>query len=415
MTLSHGRSRGQSGRVRIIIPIVLIVLIGASYGVWRYFSGTESTDDAQVDGHVYAVNARVGGTVVGVNVHENQVVEAGAVLVQIDDRDFKNTLSKAEADLRVSEAGYEEARTGLPITSSEATGRISRTEASLIHAHSGVDSAQKEFDVAQARLKLASARSAEVQTTYAKALKDLDRMKALVAKDEISQLQFDAAVAAADGAKAAVDSSKATIAEAESNMAAAQARVSEAKSTIGIAESDLETAKTAPQEVDATRARIATAAARIAQARAAIEQVKTNIEYAVVRAPVAGMVTRKNVELGQVVQAGQPLLAIVPLKEVWVTANFKETQLDHIRVGQSAEVRVDAYGGAMFKAHIDSISAATGAKFSLFPAENASGNYVKVVQRIPVKLLLDADTGADRVLRPGMSVVVKVLTQTLER
>jgi len=410
MTLSHGRFGGQSGRVRIILPIVLVVLAGGSYAAWRYFSGSESTDDAQVDGHVYAVNARVGGTVVAVNVHENQVVDAGAVLVQIDDRDFKNALSKAEADLRVSEAGYEEARAGLPITSSEATGRISRTEASLIHAKSGVDSAQKEFDVAQARVKLATARSAEMQTAYVKTSRDLERMKALIAKDEISQLQYDGAVGAVETAKAAVDSSKVAIAEAESTMAAAHAKVDEAKSAIGIAESDLETAKTAPQEVAATQARIGTAAARIAQARAAVEQVKTNIEYAVVRAPVAGMVTRKNVEIGQVVQSGQPLLAVVPSKEVWVTANFKETQLDHIRVGQTAEIRVDAYGGAMFRAHIDSISAATGARFSLFPAENASGNYVKVVQRVPVKLLLDADTGVDHVLRPGMSVVVKVQT-----
>lgn len=405
------RSQGQSGRIRIIIPILLVALIGGGYAVWRHFSGTESTDDAQVDGHVYAVNARVGGTLVAVNVHENEVVKAGAVLIQIDDRDFKNALAKAEADLGVAEASYEEARAALPVTSSEAGGRISHSQASLATAQAGVDPAQKEVEVAQARLKVAIARSAEAQTTVVKANKDLERMKALVVKDEISQWQYDGAVAAADSAKAAVDSSKASIAEAESSVAAAQSRVTAARSAIGIAQSDLDTAKTAPQEVAVTQARIATAASKVAQARAIIEEVKTNIDYAVVRAPVAGIVTRKNALPGQVVQAGQPLLAIVPSEEVWVTANFKETQLDQIRVGQTAEVRVDAYGSAVFKAHIDSISAATGGKFSLLPAENASGNYVKVVQRVPVKLLIDGGVDAAHALRPGMSVAVKVLTQ----
>lgn len=410
MTRSQSRFNGQSGRIRIIIPIILVVLIGGGYAVWRHFAGTESTDDAQVDGHVYAVNARVGGPIVLVNAHENDIVEAGAVLYQIDDRDFKNALSKAEADLGVADAAYQEARAGLPVVSSDVGGRISRSQATLVHAQTGVEAAQKEIDVAQARLKLATARSAEVQTTYAKAVKDLDRMKLLIAKDEISQIQYDAAVTAADSARAAVDSSKATIAEAETAIAASQARVADARSAIGIAQSDVDTAKTAPQEVAVTQAKIATAASRIAQARAAIDQVKTNIEYAVVRAPVSGVVTRKSAEIGQVVQPGQALLAIVSFKDLWVTANFKETQLDNIRLGQTAEIRVDAYGEAVFKAHIDSISAATGGKFSLLPAENASGNFVKVVQRVPVKLLIDSGGDAAHVLRPGMSAVVKVQT-----
>ena len=408
-------SRGKtSGRIRIIVPLILVVLIGGAFWTWRHFSGSETTDDAQVDSHVYAVNARVGGILAAVNVHENQIVQAGEVLIQIDDRDFRNALSKAEADLGVADAGYHEARANLPVTTSETGGRISRSEASLVQARAGVEAAQKDFDVAQARLNLATARSAEVQATYSNAVKDLDRMKALIAKDEVSRQQYDAAVSAFDSAKAAVDSSKATILEAQSTMASAQARIAQARSAIGIAESDLETSKLAPQEVAVTQAQIATAAARVAQARAAIELVRTNIEYAVVRAPVTGMVTRKNAEPGQVVQAGQALLAVVPQQEVWVTANFKETQLDEIRVGQPAEIRVDAYGGTVFKAHVDSISAATGARFSLLPAENASGNYVKVVQRVPVKLLLDVTPDPAHVLRPGMSAVVKVITKPLD-
>jgi len=412
MTQTHGKARGQSGRIRIILPVLLVALIGGAFWTWRHFSGSETTDDAQVDSHVYAVNARVGGTLVSVNVHENQIVKAGEVLIQIDDRDFKNALSKAEADLGVADASYHEARASLPVTSSETGGRISHSEASLVQAKAGVEAAQRDFDVAQARLNLATARSAEVQATFAKSVKDLDRMKALIAKDEVSQQQYDAAVAAFDSAKAAVDSSRATILEAQSTMASAQARIAQAHSAIGLAESDLETSKAAPQEVAVTQAQITTAAARVAQARAAVELVRTSIEYAVVRAPVAGMVTRKSAEIGQVVQPGQALLAVVPQKEVWVTANFKETQLEDIRLGQPAEIRVDAYGDVVFKAHIDSISAATGARFSLLPAENASGNYVKVVQRIPVKLLLDGTPDATHVLRPGMSAVVKVLTKS---
>jgi membrane fusion protein (multidrug efflux system) len=411
MTETHEKSRRQSGRIRILIPIIIVALIGGAFWAWRHYSGSESTDDAQVDNHVYAVNARVGGTLIAVNVHENQVVQAGEVLIQIDDRDFRNALTKAEADLGVAEAAYREARAGLPVTSSETGGRISRSEASLVQAKAGVEATQKDFDVAQARLNLATARSGEVQAAYAKAVKDLDRMKTLIAKDEVSQQQYDAAVTAFDSARAAVEASKATIQEAQSTMASAQARVAQARSAIGIAESDVETSKAAPQEIAVTQAGIDTAAARVAQAKAAIELVRTNIEYAVVRAPVAGMVTKKNAEIGQVVQPGQALLAVVPLKEVWVTANFKETQLDNIRLGQPAEIRVDAYGGVVFKAHVDSISAATGGRFSLLPAENASGNFVKVVQRIPVKLLLDGTPDPEHVLRPGMSAVVKVLTK----
>jgi membrane fusion protein (multidrug efflux system) len=250
-----------------------------------------------------------------------------------------------------------------------------------------------------------------VQTTLSKATKDLDRMKTLIAKDEVSQQQYDAAAAAYDAAKTAVDSAKANIVEAQSAVVSAQARVAQARSAVNVAQSDVEAAQTGPQEVAQTQARVSTAQARIGQAHTAIDQAQTNIDYTVVRAPVAGMVTRKNAEVGQVVQSGQPLLAIVPLREVWVTANFKETQLKEIRVGQPAEVHVDAYGGPAFKGHVDSISAATGARFSLLPAENASGNFVKVVQRIPVKVVLDAAADADRVLRPGMSVVVKVITK----
>ncbi len=397
-------------RGRIVLVIVLIVLAGGGYWLWRSFSGSESTDDAQVDGHVYAVNARVGGTVIAVNVHENQQVKAGEILLQIDDRDFRNTLAKAAADLGVAQAGYQEARSELPVTTTGTEGRTAHLEAALAQAKTGVESAQKDYEVAQSRYNVAVARSREVQTTLEKTGRDLERLKGLIAKDEISQQQFDAAVSANDAAKAAAESAKAAMAEAQSNMTSAQSRVTQARSAVAVAETDLNSSKSAPEEIAVTKARIDTASSRVAQARAAVEQVKTSIEYAVVRAPVSGVVTRKNVEPGQVVQPGQALLAVVPLEDVWVTANFKETQLKDIRIGQEAEVHIDAYGGAPFKAHVDSISAATGARFSLLPAENASGNFVKVVQRIPIKLVFDPGNDSSRVLRPGMSAVVKVIT-----
>ena len=213
-------------------------------------------------------------------------------------------------------------------------------------------------------------------------------------------------------AKAARDSAQAAVLEAESGVALADARVNESKSNIGIAQSEVEAATAAPHEVQASRARISAASADIERARAAVEQARLDLEYTTVRAPVAGAVSRKNVEIGTVIQSGQPLLAVVPLTDVWVIANFKETQLREIRVGQPAEIQVDAYGNTVFRARVDSISAATGARFSLLPPENASGNFVKVVQRVPVKLLFTDKPDAEHVLRPGMSVEVTVLTES---
>jgi membrane fusion protein (multidrug efflux system) len=200
------------------------------------------------------------------------------------------------------------------------------------------------------------------------------------------------------------------VAEAESGIALAEARVNEAKSNVGVAESDVEGAAAAPQGVAASRARISASSADIERAQAAVAQARLDLEYAVVRAPVAGVVSRKNVETGTVIQPGQPLMAIVPLEDVWVTANFKETQLREIRPGQSAEIQIDTYGSRIFRAKVDSISAATGARFSLLPPENASGNFVKVVQRVPVKLVITDKLDAEHTLRPGMSAEVTVLT-----
>jgi membrane fusion protein (multidrug efflux system) len=391
----------------LLIPIILIVIAGG-YAAWQYFSKWESTDDAQVDGHIHPVNAKVGGTVLTVNVNENQHVDAGTILAQIDPRDYEIAVKRAEAELAQAEATVVAARAGVPVASSAAGTQITSSEAIAERAKSGVEVAGKESAAAQARLNSAQARVREAQANFTKAAKDLERLKQLVAKDEISQQQYDAAVGAADAARATVESTEAGAAQAQHEVSAAQARTSQSQAELQQAQAEAQGAKTAPQQVIITKAQAQSEEARAQLAKAALDQAGLNLEYTTIKAPVAGIVSKKTVEAGQVMQPGQPLMAIVPQEDIWVTANFKETQLANMQPGQSASVSVDAYGGRAFNGHVDSIASATGAKFSLLPPENATGNYVKVVQRIPVKIVLDGGEEVQRQLRPGMSVVVKV-------
>jgi membrane fusion protein, multidrug efflux system len=397
-------------RTRVLIAVVLILVAAGAVVGWRMLSGKESTDDARVDGHVYPVSAKVGGTVESVGVVENQVVEAGAVLLQIDDRNYRIALQRAEADLANAMARHREVQTQLPLSSVEAAWKASSSQAALVRAQGNVASAQKDLEVARAKLSTARARVKEAQVNSQRTARDLDRVKPLMAKDEISQQQYDTLAGIAEAAKAAESSTQAAVVEAESGISLAEARVNEAMSNVGVAQSDVEGATAAPQQVTASQARISGASAEIERARAAVDQAKLDLEHTQVRAPVAGIVSRKNVEIGTVIQPGQPLLAVVPLEDVWVTANFKETQLQQIRPGQKAEIKIDAYGSRIFHARVDSISAATGARFSLLPPENASGNFVKVVQRVPVKLVITDKGDAEHTLRPGMSAEVAVLT-----
>jgi membrane fusion protein (multidrug efflux system) len=233
-------------------------------------------------------------------------------------------------------------------------------------------------------------------------------MKQLIAKDEISQQQYDAAVTAAEATRAAVDSAQAGVVQAQHETAVAQARTGQSQAELQQALAQAQGAKTAPQQIVISRAQAQSAEARVELAKAALDQARLNLEYTSIKASVAGTVSKKTIEVGQVLQPGQPLLAIVPLEDVWITANFKETQLADMHSGQSATISVDAFGGRVFNAHVDSIASATGAKFSLLPPENATGNYVKVVQRIPVKLVFDEGQDPEHKLRPGMSTAVKV-------
>jgi membrane fusion protein (multidrug efflux system) len=364
-----------------VLIFVLIVLAGV-YAVWSYYAVRESTDDAQIDGHIVPISARVGGTVEKVNVLDNQYVEAGTVLVQLDPTDYQVAVDRARAELQDAMATLQAARTGVPLTHTTTSSTLSNAQASL-------RAAQEEVTAAKARLQ-------EAEAEYKLAADDVRRFAQLIKKDEIPQQRYDAAVTSEKQTAAAVDAARAAVANAQSHVAQAQAMV--------------QGAETAPQQVAITRAKAGSAEANVARLKATLQQAELNLQYTVIRAPATGIVSKKTVEPGEVIQPGQPLLALVNLEDVWVTANFKETQLRNMHPGQPAKVEVDAYGRT-YKAHVDSIGGATGARFSLLPPENATGNYVKVVQRVPIKIVFEKGQDPNHLLRPGMSVVPTVLVK----
>jgi membrane fusion protein (multidrug efflux system) len=387
------RQRPQTGRALLILVAAVIVVMVVA---WFLLRGRVSTDDAQIDAHILPVAARVGGTVLAVEVEENRRVEAGAVLVRLDPTDFEVALHRAEADQAAADAALAAARAGVPITSASSGGRLDA-------AMAGVHSARAAIAASDAELAAARARAREADANATRANRDRERFEQLVAKDEVSRQQYDAAVAAAIAADAAVEAAAAAVRQAEEAQRQANDRVTQS-------EADLRSAQTAPHQVEVTKAQVALAEARLKQATAAVEQARLALDYTVVKAAVTGVVSKRSVEPGQVVQPGQPLFALVNLDDVWVTANFKETKLKRMEPGQTAQVKVDAFGHSL-RGHVDSIGAATGARFSLLPPENASGNYVKVVQRVPVKIVFEPGQDPDHRLRPGLSVVPTVYTR----
>jgi len=397
-------------RVRILIGVVVLVAIGV--GVWWWIAaGRESTDDAQVDAHITPIASRVGGTVLHVLVEPNQEVEAGAVLVEIDKRDYEVALERARAELADAEAVAVAAKASVPITSTTASSNVTTARGGVEQADASYLEAQQAVEVARTRLSTAQAREREAAANATKASRDVERLNPLLAKDEIAQQQFDAAVAAAAANKAATESAQAQVKEAELGIRVAESRLAQAGVGRQQASAGLKTAQTAPEQVTASRARADAADAKVRQNKAMVKQAELNLEYATVRAPVKGIVSRKSVETGQVIQPGQPLMTIIPLDRVWVTANFKETQLASMRPGQRVKIEVDAYDGREFSGKVESLAAATGSRFSLLPPDNATGNYVKVVQRVPVRILLDEGQDPEQLLRPGMSVVPTVYTR----
>ena len=394
-----------NGRRKLPMIVGGVVVLALIAGIWMWLSsGKESTDDAQVEGHITQLATRVGGTVVKVLVNDNQYVEAGTLVAEIDPRDYQVAVDRARAELADAEATATAASTGVPIAEVSTRSDVRQASGGLEEAQAGIAVADSQVEAAKAQLVAVQARLRERESTAVKTAKDVERFKPLVAKEEIAQQQFDAALAAADAARAAADGAQSDVAAAQTAVAVAQQRAVQARATAGQAEATLQTARTAPQQLEATRARHASAEARVQQMRAALAQAELNLERTKIKAPTAGTVSRKTVEVGAVVQPGQPLMALVSLTDVWVVANFKETQLAEMRDGQRATIEVDALGGRTFKGKIDSLSAATGARFSLLPPENATGNYVKVVQRVPVKIVLDPGQDPEHLLRPGMSV-----------
>jgi membrane fusion protein (multidrug efflux system) len=396
----------QQPRVRLIIGALLLFVIGIAVWIWAT-AGRESTDDAQVDAHVTQIAARVPGTVAKVLVTDNQLVDAGTLLVELDPRDYQVAVDKARAELADAEASAVAAQSTVPITSTAATSNVMTARGGVMQAQSGVTASEKEIEAARARLISAQARLREVEANAAKASRDVERLRGLLAKDEISQMQFDSATASAQAQTAAADSARSQVAEAEAGIRVAESKLAQAHAGEQQAHAELASAQTAPSQITATKARASSAEAHAMQARANLAQAELNLQYTTVKAPVRGVVSRKGINAGQVVQSGQPLLAIVQLDDVWVTANFKETQLKEVRPGQRAKVTVDAFGRD-YTGKVDSIAGATGARFSLLPPENATGNFVKVVQRVPVKIVLDPGQDPEHLLRPGLSVTPTV-------
>jgi membrane fusion protein, multidrug efflux system len=391
------------------IALAAVVLVAGALVFWWMRSGRESTDDAQIDGHITQVGAQVGGTVLKVNVLENQPVKAGEVLAEIDRRDYQVAVDRARAELADAEANATAATTGIPLTEVTTATGVRGAAGGFEEAQAGVNVAEQQIEAARAQLAAAQGRFREKQATAAKTARDVERLKGLVAKEEIAQQQFDAAVGAADAARAAADAAQSDVASAQAAIAVAESRARQAQGTAAQAQAALQASRTGPQQLQVTRARADVAKARVQQAQAALAQAELNLQRTSIVAPSDGVIGKKSIEAGQVIQPGQPLFALVSLGDVWVTANFKETQLRSVRPGQPVSVHVDALGESL-NGHVDSIAGATGARFSLLPPENASGNYVKVVQRVPVKIVFDAGQDPNHRLRPGMSVVPTIYT-----
>ncbi|MGA2698009.1 MAG: HlyD family secretion protein, partial [Terriglobales bacterium] len=368
-----------------------IVVVGVL--LWLHLSSYESTDDAQIDGHLNPISARVAGHVTKLLVNDNQYVDAGTPLIQIDPADYQVALENAKAQYEDAVAAARAAQANVPITAISTGSQISGAQADVENARAGIATARQQYDAAKAQL-------VQAQANNVKAQNDLVRYKQLVDKQEISQQQYDQALAAAQANAAAVEAARAS-------SSAADHQVTQAESRLASSQATLRSAQTAPQQVTAIRARADAAQAEVLSKKADLDQAQLNLQYTLIVAPVSGIVTNRTVEVGQNASVGQEMMKIINLDDIWVTANFKETQLRSMRVGQRVTIYVDTTGQD-YKGHVQSISGASGSITSLLPPENATGNYVKVVQRIPVKITFDSGETSQHVLRPGMSAEPQV-------
>ncbi len=380
-------------RARLGLIFVAVVLVVGGFFLWRYFASYESTDDAQIDGHINSVSSRVTGHVLKLNVEDNHYVEKGTVVVEVDPADYEVAVAQARAEYADAIAQATAAGINVPVTSVNTSSQEASASAGVANTTAGIAAARQQLEATKAQV-------AEAEANNVKAQNDLVRYKQLIDKQEISQQQYDQAIASAKAAAASVEAAKAAA-------SAATAQIEQAQSRQVQSEADLRTARTAPQTMQVARARALSAKANADRKKAELQQAELNLQYTKVIAPVTGVVSNRTVEVGQNVQPGQEMMKVIPLEDIWVTANFKETQLRAMKAGQRASIAVDA-NGKEYRGHVDSIAGASGARFSLLPPENATGNYVKVVQRIPVKIVFEPGETKGHELRPGMSVVPKV-------
>ena len=424
-----GEQRRKLFRTRHVLYGLLVVLLGIStpYGwqLWQYYRTHESTDDAYVVGDIVPVSPQINGTVLAVHVVDNQPVEAAQLLAQLDPRDFEVRVKQVEAAVAVAAANLRRAEIEVHLTQESTSTDTERTSATLRGAQIATQEAQQSTAEAAARLRTTeaavAAAAAEVDMWHARmdmAQAEFARMQALRTDGVVSQQQFDTSDSALKSARAQWRASQQRLAQAQAEVERArvdlqgrQHAVERSHAHTAEAQAVLAGAQANRQTVDIKQAQVETARALLQQAQADLDAARLQLSYTTLRAPVAGVIARKRVEVGQVVQAGRPMLAVVPLEHIWVEANFKETQLRHMRPGQPATLHVDAYPDHVFTGTIESLSPGTGSVFSLLPPENATGNFVKVVQRLPVKILLDTSASSQFALRPGMSVIATVTTR----
>jgi membrane fusion protein, multidrug efflux system len=400
-----------SSKLRLRLIVGGAILLAALLGLYLYFHNRESTDDAQVDGHITPIAAKIYGRVAKVQVNDNQAVKAGQVLVQLDPADYQAALDQAKGALALAEGEARSAGVDVPRTTEDTASGTSSAQAQLAGAQADLMRAQATYEQSQtADLAYAQANIEKSRANALLAQADLARYLPLMEKGEISKQQYDAAKANADATASALIADEQKLVQAQRNVEVSRAQLEASKARVlqaqaGVASAHADVKRVAMRSADA-QAKLA----KVDQSRAQVEAAQLNLSYCSVVAPIDGVVTHKQVEDGQIVQQGQGLMVIVPLQDVWVTANFKETQLRKMRPGQKAYVEVDTYGKT-FSGHLDSIAGATGAVVSLLPPENATGNFVKVVQRIPVKIILDPIPANEAVLRPGMNVDATVITK----
>lgn len=384
-------ARRPKTRMRILFAALAVVIVVIAVLLYRHFAAWESTDDAQIDGYIYPVSSRVSGYVTRVVVDDNQYVQAGTVLAKLDPKDYNVAVANAKATLANDQASAVALQINVPITSVNTTSQLSSAQADIDNGKAGLLGAERAFDAAQASLLQAEANDLKAQD-------DVNRYKPLASKDEIPQQQYTQAVDSQKATAAAVEAARASAAGAEQVVTQARARLAQSQA-------QLQYAETKPQQISVQRSRAQAAEAEAEKSAADLQQAQLNLQYTTIVAPVSGIVGQRSVQPGQNVSPGQQLMTIIPLdsQNIWVTANFKETQLKYMRAGQPVKISVDTYGRT-YNGHVLNIAGATGARYSLLPPENATGNYVKVVQRIPVKIVFEKGQDPQHLLRPGMSV-----------